>query len=59
MLGKLPGGSRTGEALAASLAAAIDDGTTVLRGHTGQKSELAHATLLGGLQRSLHKGTSN
>jgi hypothetical protein len=58
VLGELALGPGADEALAASPAAAIDDGTTILRGHAGQKSKLAHATLLGGLESSFH-GTSN
>ncbi len=49
MLGKLPLGPIAGKTFAAGPAAAADDGTTILGGHTGQKSELAHTTLLGGL----------
>jgi hypothetical protein len=49
MLGKLPLRPGTGQTFAAGPAAAIDDRATVLRGHPGQKSELAHTTLLGGL----------
>jgi len=36
----------TGQTLAASRPATIDDRTTVLRRHTGQKTELADATFL-------------
>ena len=52
--GELAGGSGTGKTFAASRPAPVDDGATVLRGHAGQKTELADATLLGGLERSFH-----
>jgi hypothetical protein len=44
--GELAGGSGSGETFPASGTAAIDDGAAILRGHTGQKAELADTTLL-------------
>jgi hypothetical protein len=46
--------SRTGQTLPACRPTAVDDGPAILRGHTGQKTELADTTLLGGLERSFH-----
>jgi hypothetical protein len=52
--GELAGGSIAGKTFPASGPAAIDDRAAVLRGHAGQKAELADTTLLGGLERSFH-----
>jgi hypothetical protein len=46
---KLALGPVPGQALAARAATTADDGATILGGHTGQETKLAHATLLGGL----------
>jgi hypothetical protein len=55
MAGELARGPCTGETFPACRPAAIDDRATVLRGHAGQKAELADTTLLGGLERSFHE----
>jgi hypothetical protein len=52
--GKLAGGSGASETFPASRPAAVDDGTTVLGRHASQETELAHTTLLRGLERSFH-----
>jgi hypothetical protein len=52
---EFPGRSGSGETFPASRATAIDDRPTVLRGHAGEKAELADTTLLGGLERSFHE----
>jgi hypothetical protein len=51
---ELPRGTGAGETLPPGGAAAVDDRTAVLRGHAGQKAELADATLLGWLESTFH-----
>jgi hypothetical protein len=52
--GELAGGSVASQTFPARRAPTIDNGAAVLRGHAGQKAELADTTLLGGLERSFH-----
>jgi hypothetical protein len=51
---ELPRRSIPGKTFPPGRPAAIDDRAAVLRGHAGQKAELADTTLLGGLERSFH-----
>jgi len=52
--GELAFGPRTSQTDAALRPAAGNAGATALGGHTGQETELADTTLLGGLERSFH-----
>jgi hypothetical protein len=54
MTGELAGRAVARETFPACCPAAIDDRAAVLRGHAGEKAELADTTLLGGLERSFH-----
>jgi len=52
--GELAGRSGSRETFPPGGAASIDDGAAILGRHAGQKSELADATFLGGLESSFH-----